>query len=145
MTSLKVVPRGTEGAVSLEGTLAGLSASLVFCALAYIVNQVCDSSAIYSFVHMLFCFLRVIALKMSLELLCQVSARDALICIVASQTANFLESYAGAAIQDKKGFEWVRFLTCFSHILVAGAKDLNLASFKVLKALCNLVVFLAAE
>lgn len=75
VTSLKVVPRGTEGAVSLEGTLAGLSASLVFCALAYIVNQV--------------------------------SARDALICIVASQTANFLESYAGAAIQDKKGFEWL--------------------------------------
>lgn len=75
VTTLKVVPRGTDGAVSLEGTLAGLSASIVFSILAYYVNQV--------------------------------SARDAVICVVASQTANLLESYAGATIQDKKGFVWL--------------------------------------
>eukprot|EP00250_Pteridium_aquilinum_P008823 c18236_g1_i1 orf=479-1135(+) len=75
VTTCKVVPRGTEGAISWEGTLAGLSASLIFCALAYSVNQV--------------------------------TARDALICVVASQIANLLESYAGATIQDKKGFEWL--------------------------------------
>ncbi|MCO5550028.1 hypothetical protein L7F22_003505 [Adiantum nelumboides] len=75
VTTGKVVPRGTEGAVSLEGTLAGLSASLLFCTLAYNLNQV--------------------------------TARDALICIIGSQFANLLESYAGATLQDKKGFEWL--------------------------------------
>ena len=33
ITTLKPVPRGTEGAVSLEGTLAGILASLVIAAL----------------------------------------------------------------------------------------------------------------
>ncbi|KAI5079378.1 hypothetical protein GOP47_0004857 [Adiantum capillus-veneris] len=75
VTTLEVVPRGTEGAVSLEGTLAGLSASLLFCALAYNLSQV--------------------------------TARDALICIIGSQVANLIESYAGATLQDKKGFEWL--------------------------------------
>lgn len=75
VTTLKVVPRGTEGAMSLEGTLAGLSASFLFCALAYNLNQV--------------------------------TARDALICILASQLANLIESYAGATLQERKGFEWL--------------------------------------
>lgn len=75
VTTLKLVPRGTEGAISLEGTLAGLSASLLFCALAYGVNQI--------------------------------MAQDALICIIASQIANLLESFVGATIQDRKGFEWL--------------------------------------
>ena len=40
VTTLKPVPRGTEGAISMEGTLAGLSASLLFCALACSIDQV---------------------------------------------------------------------------------------------------------
>ncbi|KAH7425386.1 hypothetical protein KP509_11G051800 [Ceratopteris richardii] len=73
--SMKIVPRGTEGAVSLEGTLAGLSACIIFCAIAYNINEV--------------------------------TGRDALICVVASQVANLLESYLGATLQDRKGFEWL--------------------------------------
>lgn len=34
ITSLRLVPRGTEGAVSLEGTVAGVAASAVIAALA---------------------------------------------------------------------------------------------------------------
>jgi uncharacterized membrane protein len=40
ITSLQLVPRGTEGAVSLEGTLAGLGAAAVYAALALALGQV---------------------------------------------------------------------------------------------------------
>ena len=40
VTTLQPVPRGTEGAVSLEGTLAGLVAALLVCAVAYATGQV---------------------------------------------------------------------------------------------------------
>lgn len=40
ITSLKLVPRGTEGAVSLEGTLAGLGAAAVYAAAAFGLGQV---------------------------------------------------------------------------------------------------------
>ncbi len=40
ITTLKPVPRGTEGAVSLEGTLAGIFASLVISLLAFAVNLI---------------------------------------------------------------------------------------------------------
>jgi len=44
-TSFKVVPRGTEGAVSLEGTAAGVAAALAFCGLAMVVGQVTPPGA----------------------------------------------------------------------------------------------------
>ncbi|CAI7870427.1 unnamed protein product, partial [Closterium sp. NIES-53] len=40
VTSFQPVPRGTEGAVSLEGTLAGLAAAVVLSAAALLTNQV---------------------------------------------------------------------------------------------------------
>ena len=40
VTSFKIVPRGTEGAVSLEGTMAGLVASVILAAVAYSINLV---------------------------------------------------------------------------------------------------------
>ncbi|CAK0787750.1 hypothetical protein CVIRNUC_010972 [Coccomyxa viridis] len=40
VTTLKRVPRGTEGAISAEGTLAGIGAALGFAALAAIIGQV---------------------------------------------------------------------------------------------------------
>ena len=40
ITTLKPVPRGTEGAVSLEGTLAGIVASLAIALLAWIIGMV---------------------------------------------------------------------------------------------------------
>jgi uncharacterized protein (TIGR00297 family) len=39
VTSLKLVPRGTEGAVSLEGTLAGLAAAAVYAGAAVSIGQ----------------------------------------------------------------------------------------------------------
>lgn len=73
--NFKRVPRGTEGAISLEGTFAGLSASIVISAFAYGVHQI--------------------------------SAQGALVCVAASQIANLFESYIGATIQDRDGFEWL--------------------------------------
>lgn len=40
ITSLQLVPRGTEGAVSLEGTLAGMGAAAVYAAVALALGQV---------------------------------------------------------------------------------------------------------
>ena len=40
ITNLKPVPRGTEGAVSLEGTLAGAFASVVLAAIAWIIGLI---------------------------------------------------------------------------------------------------------
>lgn len=39
-TTLQRVPRGTEGAVSAEGTAAGLAAAVAFAALATALGQV---------------------------------------------------------------------------------------------------------
>ena len=39
-TSFEVVPRGTEGAVSLEGTLAGVAAAVLFSVISLGLNQV---------------------------------------------------------------------------------------------------------
>ncbi len=47
ITSLERVPRGTEGAVSLEGTLAGLAAAAFTAGIAVplqqVVTQACPS------------------------------------------------------------------------------------------------------
>ena len=40
ITTFKEVPRGTEGAVSLEGTAAGMLAALGFASLALALGQV---------------------------------------------------------------------------------------------------------
>ncbi len=40
ITTLKAVPRGTEGAVSAEGTAAGAAAALAFSAVALGLGQV---------------------------------------------------------------------------------------------------------
>lgn len=42
VTTMSTVPRGTEGAVSLEGTLAGLLASVILSAVALALNLVQD-------------------------------------------------------------------------------------------------------
>ena len=41
ITTLKRVPRGTEGAVSLEGTAAGIAAAAIFSATALLLKLVC--------------------------------------------------------------------------------------------------------
>jgi uncharacterized membrane protein len=37
----------------------------------------------------------------------QIGAPEAIICVIASQIANVGESIIGAALQEKKGFQWV--------------------------------------
>ncbi|XP_074575843.1 protein VTE6, chloroplastic-like [Curcuma longa] len=39
-TTFKVVPKGTEGAVSIEGTVSGVAASIVLAGIAYSMGQV---------------------------------------------------------------------------------------------------------
>lgn len=40
MTTFKVVPRGTEGAISIEGTFAGILASAFLAGVGYLLGQV---------------------------------------------------------------------------------------------------------
>ena len=47
ITNLKSVPRGTEGAVSLEGTLAGILASVILAVIAWIIGLISPSGIIW--------------------------------------------------------------------------------------------------
>lgn len=47
ITTLQPVARGTEGAVSLEGTLAGIAGSVAIAALAWILGWIDSRGAIY--------------------------------------------------------------------------------------------------
>ena len=47
ITTLKPVPRGTEGAVSLEGTVAGICASIAIALVGYGVNMVNGTGVIF--------------------------------------------------------------------------------------------------
>lgn len=40
VTTFKIVPRGTEGAVSVEGTLAGILASIVLAFVSFLIGEV---------------------------------------------------------------------------------------------------------
>ncbi|CAN1179334.1 Protein VTE6, chloroplastic [Linum perenne] len=75
VTTFKVVPRGTEGAVSVEGTLAGLLAAIVLASIGCLMGQI--------------------------------DGAEAVICVIASQIANFGESVIGAVFQEKDGFLWL--------------------------------------
>lgn len=75
VTTFKVVPRGTEGAVSVEGTIAGLLASILLAFVGSLTGQI--------------------------------SASEAVICVLASQLANVGESVIGASLQEREGFRWL--------------------------------------
>ncbi|KAK1286004.1 hypothetical protein QJS10_CPB20g01726 [Acorus calamus] len=75
VTTFKIVPRGTEGAVSAEGTIAGLLASILLASVG--------------------CFMG------------EVDVTGAAICVIASQIANLGESFIGASLQEKEGFQWL--------------------------------------
>lgn len=45
ITTIQLVPRGTEGAVSLEGTAAGLAAAVVYSSIALALGQVDGTQA----------------------------------------------------------------------------------------------------
>ncbi|XP_022923142.1 protein VTE6, chloroplastic-like [Cucurbita moschata] len=75
VTTFRIVPRGTEGAVSLEGTFAGLLAASVLAFVGCLLGDV--------------------------------TASEAIVCVVASQIANLGESIIGAVLQEKEGFQWL--------------------------------------
>ena len=49
MTTFRIVPRGTEGAISLEGTFAGLLAASVLAFVGCLLGDVIISILSYSF------------------------------------------------------------------------------------------------
>jgi uncharacterized protein (TIGR00297 family) len=75
------VPRGTEGAVSLEGTLAGVAASFVFAGVAALLGELNTAT--------------------SSPLLA------AAVCAFAAFVATTFESALGSMMQGRKGWEWL--------------------------------------
>jgi len=47
VTTFKVVPRGTEGAVSVEGTVAGLLASVLLASVGCLTGQVLPTYSVH--------------------------------------------------------------------------------------------------
>eukprot|EP01035_Chromulina_nebulosa_P019098 gene19098-24928_t len=70
ITTLKLVPKGTEGAISLEGTVAGIIGSIVLTFLAIILGLISNTT------------INIIA------------------CIIAAFVATTIESFIGATYQD---------------------------------------------
>jgi uncharacterized membrane protein len=72
ITTLQPVPRGTEGAVSLEGTIAGVIASLLIATIAWALGLIPHQHPI-----------------------------GVVICVVSAFVATNLESVIGATVQEK--------------------------------------------
>ncbi|TXG66665.1 hypothetical protein EZV62_007940 [Acer yangbiense] len=91
VTTLKVVPRGTEGAVSVEGTFAGILASIILAFVGCLMGK--NSELYYE--------------GLNWSNLPEIDAVEAVICVIASQIANLGESIIGAVLQEKDGFRWL--------------------------------------
>lgn len=72
ITTFKRVPRGTEGAVSLEGTLAGIAVSFVFAAIGSFFGLIQGG----------------------------ILGASSIACVIAAFVATTIESYIGATFQD---------------------------------------------
>ena len=77
------VPRGTEGAVSLEGTLAGVAASFVFAGVAALPGELNTATSSSS------------------------PLLAAAVCAFAAFVATTFESALGSLMQGRKGWEWL--------------------------------------
>ena len=77
ITSLKPVPRGTEGAISLEGTLASIIGGSLLSMYAYAVVQLIPT------------------------------IDGVAVATLASFVATMVESYIGATLQEKEGLKWM--------------------------------------
>ena len=77
------VPRGTEGAVSLEGTLAGIAASFVFAGVAALLGELNTATSSSS------------------------PLLAAAVCAFAAFVATTFESALGSLMQGRKGWEWL--------------------------------------
>ena len=104
ITTLQRVPRGTEGAVSTEGTLAGAVAAAGFAVIAVVLQQVgvisaATFSCIYAHGRQWVCIGNP---KRVSE---QVSWPEALVVAAAATAANLFESYLGAMLQGR--VEWL--------------------------------------
>lgn len=108
ITDLSKVPRGTEGAISLEGTAAGVAAAFGFSAVAIGLGQVllpdcfcCTASLVLHKIP----FLQKLQFHQSISMHAQVDLRGACITTAAAVVANLFESYLGAASQGR--LEWL--------------------------------------
>ncbi len=78
-----LVPRGTEGAVSLEGTLAGVAASFLFAGVAALLGELNTATSSSS------------------------PLLAAAVCAFAAFVATTFESAFGSLMQGRKGCEWL--------------------------------------
>eukprot|EP00986_Skeletonema_menzelii_P002418 scaffold652_cov142-Skeletonema_menzelii.AAC.5 len=100
ITSLQPVPRGTEGAISLEGTIASIVGGLLLSLYAYLV----------------------VGLIPSLE--------GVAVATLAAFVATMVESLIGATLQEKEGFDWMsNEVVNFFNTLIGAAIAIGLGVF----------------
>ena len=77
VTNFKIVPRGTEGAVSVEGTAAGVAASALMASVGLALGLIPPNGY------------------------------GPASCIAGVFIANYVESIIGATLQERPGYEWL--------------------------------------
>lgn len=108
ITTLKLVPRGTEGAVSAEGTLAGVSHA---CGIYHdnlhieLLSPLLNCSILYIDPHLQIC--AAVVFSSLAVFLRQVNPSGATVIALAAIVANTFESFLGASIQGRSGFKWL--------------------------------------
>lgn len=94
--------------MSLEGTLAGLLASVLLAFVGCLIGQVLFTLYLTNLYWVIsFCLPFVLIYNVPCTHGLQINGPEAVICVIASQIANVGESIIGAALQDKEGFRWV--------------------------------------
>ena len=100
ITTLQSVPRGTEGAISLEGTIASIVGGLSLSLYAYIV----------------------VGLVPSLQ--------GVGVATFAAFVATMIESLIGATLQEKEGFDWMsNEVVNFFNTLIGAAIAIGMGVF----------------
>ena len=101
ITTLKPVPRGTEGAISLEGTLAGVIASGVIALLAWCIGLI-------NLVGVFLCILSAF-IATSLESLIGATLQDKLDWMT-NEVVNIFNTFIGAFIAIFAAWLWTQFI-----------------------------------
>jgi uncharacterized protein (TIGR00297 family) len=97
ITTLKSVPRGTEGAVSLEGTLAGMGGSLLLAIVAEILGLISSSGLVICLIAA--------AIATTIESLIGAAFQDGNAWLT-NELVNFINTFIGAAIAIGLGLLW---------------------------------------
>ena len=98
ITTLKPVPRGTEGAISLEGTVAGMIASIAIAIIGYLVGMI-------NFVGIICCILAAF-IATNIESLIGATLQERW-QFLTNEVVNFINTTIGAIVAMVMAWSWI--------------------------------------